>query len=292
MASFHGTMINPQRFSRTQIKFYIIVLPIVLVMSLPILFIINHAFKPFDELFNYPPTFFVQRPTLDNFINLGKLAAQSGIPFSRYLFNSLFVTALSIILTLMVSTFAAFSFTFTEYRFKNVIFKFNQIALMFVPIAVAIPRYLIIANMQIIDTYLAHIVPMLAVPVGIFLLRQFMSQIPNELIDAAKVDGANLFQIYWRVVVPLVMPAIATVGILIFQSVWNNIDTSSLYINNAETLRTLPFFVQSIIQNTGNVVAGTGMSAASSLIMFVPNLVIFILLQGKVLNTMAHSGIK
>lgn len=292
MASFHGTMINPQRFSRTQIKFYIIVLPIVFVMSLPILFIINHAFKPFDELFNYPPTFFVQRPTLDNFINLGRLAAQSGIPFSRYLFNSIFVTALSIILTLMVSTFAAFSFTFTEYRFKNVIFKFNQIALMFVPIAVAIPRYLIIANMQIIDTYLAHIVPMLAVPVGIFLLRQFMSQIPNELIDAAKVDGANLFQIYWRVVVPLVMPAIATVGILIFQSVWNNIDTSSLYINNAETLRTLPFFVQSIIQNTGNVVAGTGMSAASSLIMFVPNLVIFILLQGKVLNTMAHSGIK
>lgn len=292
MASFHGTMIGPTRFSRTQIKFYLMVLPIALVMALPIIFIFNHAFKPFDELFAYPPRFFVQRPTFDNFVNLGKLTAQSGIPFSRYLFNSLFVTTITIILTLIISTFAAFSFTFTEYRLKNVLFRFNQIALMFVPIAVAIPRYLVIANLQIIDTYLAHIIPMLAVPVGIFLLRQFMAQIPTELIDAAKVDGASLFQIYYRIVVPLVMPAIATVGILIFQATWNNIDTSSTYINNAETLRTLPFFVQSIVQNTGNIVAGAGMSAASSLIIFIPNLIIFLVLQGKVLNTMAHSGIK
>ncbi len=290
--SYQGTKINPGKFHKSQIKFYLMLLPIVVVMVLPILFILNHAFKPFDELFNYPPTFIVRRPTIDNFSNLIEIAKNSGIPFSRYVFNSIFVTGITIFVTLLISTMAAFSFTFTDYKMKKYLFKFNTIALMFVPVAVAIPRYLMIANMGIIDTYWAHIIPLLAVPVGIFLLRQFMFQIPKELIEAAKIDGASYWTIYYKIVVPLVKPAIATVAILIFQASWNNFNTSSIYINNAETLRTLPFFMQSLVQNTGNIVAGTGMSAAASLIMFLPNLVMFLFLQSQIMNTMAHSGIK
>ena len=290
--SYQGTKINPGKFHKSQIKFYLMLLPIVVVMVLPILFILNHAFKPFDELFNYPPTFIVRRPTIDNFSNLIEIAKNSGIPFSRYVFNSIIVTGITIFVTLLISTMAAFSFTFTDYKMKKYLFKFNTIALMFVPVAVAIPRYLMIANMGIIDTYWAHIIPLLAVPVGIFLLRQFMFQIPKELIEAAKIDGASYWTIYYKIVVPLVKPAIATVAILIFQASWNNFNTSSIYINNAETLRTLPFFMQSLVQNTGNIVAGTGMSAAASLIMFLPNLVMFLFLQSQIMNTMAHSGIK
>jgi ABC-type glycerol-3-phosphate transport system permease component len=161
---------------------------------------------------------------------------------------------------------------------------------MFVGASVSIPRYLVIEALGLIDSFWVHIIPGLAIPVGLFLIKQFIDQIPKDLIEASKVDGANNLQIYWHVILPLIKPALATIAIVAFQSVWNNSEVSNLFIND-ESLKTFAFYMGTLT-TTGNAVAGQGMAAAASLIMFIPNLVIFIILQRNVMNTMVHSGIK
>lgn len=153
-----------------------------------------------------------------------------------------------------------------------------------------IPRYLTIDKMGIMDTYLGHILPLLAMPVGLFLLKQFIDQVPDELMEAAVVDGANYLNIYFKVILPLIKPAIATVCILSFQLVWGNMETSNMFTTK-ESMKTLAFYMSTLV-NANTTVAGQGIAAAGALIMFVPNILLFILLQSKVMNTMAHSGIK
>ena len=288
--TYQGTKMNPKHHHKSHLKFYAFLLPMSVFMVLPLIFIINHAFKPINELFAFPPRFFVIRPTLDNFRMLfgGRIAG--GIPMTRYFFNSLLVSAIVVFLTIVISTMAAYALSKKQFKMKKAMFEVNTIALMFVPIAVAIPRYLIIANLGIIDTMLAHVLPLLAMPVGLFLVKQFIDQLPNELIEAAKIDGATDFRIYWQIVMPLIKPAIATMAILSFQAVWNNVETSDVFINE-ESLRTLAFYMQTLT-GQDNSVAGAGVAAAASLVMFLPNLIIFIFMQSKVMDTMAHSGIK
>lgn len=290
-ASFQGTKINPTRLHRSQLPFFMFLIPFATLMLLPILFIFNHAFKPRSELFAYPPRFFVRNPTFDNFNELSRLVSASGVPFSRYLVNSLLVTIIGVTLAIFITAFSAYALSKLKFRGKKLLFEINTLALMFVPIAVQIPRYLIIARSGLIDTYAAHILPVIVMPVAMFLIKQFIDQTPNEIIESAKIDGASEMQIFMKIVLPVIAPAIATVGILAFQIIWNDVSTSVLYIND-ESKRTLAFYMQSLTSLQGNTVAGQGMAAAASLIMFVPNLVLFIFLQGKVMNTMAHSGIK
>lgn len=262
-----------------------------IIMGLPIVFIINHAFKPIDELFAYPPTFFVQKPTFQNFEDLMAGSNAGGTPMARYLFNSIVVTLIVVFLTVLISTMAAYVLSKKRFRLKSTIFEINTLALMFVPIAVAIPRYFIIEKLGLIDTFWVHIFPMLALPVGLFLVKQFIDQIPSALIEAATIDGANDFHIYRKIIVPMVKPAIATIAILSFQAVWNNVETSDLYVNS-ENMKTFAFYMSTLTSTSGNTVAGQGLSAAASLIMFIPNLIIFIFMQKQVMNTMAHTGIK
>ncbi|KLE17186.1 carbohydrate ABC transporter permease [Clostridium sp. C8] len=290
MASFHGTKINPDKFDKSQIKFYLVLIPMAIFMGLPIVYIISHAFKPMDELFAYPPRFFVSHPTFDNFDSLFAAMDLSGVPITRYLFNSLTSTLLIVVLTIVISALAGFALSKKKFKLKGIIFEINTLALMFVPIAVGIPRYLIIVKTGLIDNFWAHILPVLAMPMGIFLVKQFMDQLPDALIEAAKIDGASDLTIFFRIVMPLVKPALATIAILSFQTAWNNIEPSTLYINN-ESLKNFAFYMSTLTSaNTG--IAGQGMAAASALIMFIPNLLIFIFMQSKVMNTMAHSGIK
>ncbi|MFC5464115.1 carbohydrate ABC transporter permease [Lederbergia graminis] len=283
--------INPKKFHKDQWKFHLVLTIISIFMALPIIFIFNHAFKPFTELFAYPPRFFVREPTLENFRLLFNFSAESGIPLSRYLFNSLFVTVTVILLTLLISSLAAFALSKLNFKGKETFNKINTLALMFVPVAVAIPRFFIIVNLGIFNTYLAHIIPMLAMPIGIFLLKQFMDQIPNELLEAAKMDGASNWRVYWNVILPLVKPALVTVAILTFQASWGNVESSNIFMDK-ESIRTLPFYLNTLVSQSGNIVAGAGLSAVAGLIMFVPNLILFIILQNKVMNSMAHTGIK
>ncbi len=284
------THFNPDRFHLNQIPMYLVLVPLALFMALPIVFIVNHAFKPIEELFAFPPRFFVENPVVDNFTKLARQASAGGISISRYIFNSLVVTVSVVLLTIFTSSMAAFALSKLRFRAKSTLMEINNLAMMFVPVAVIIPRYLLVDKLGLINTYFAHILPLLAMPVGMFLVKQFTDQVPDSLIEAAVVDGAGYFLVYRKIILPMIRPAIATVAILAFQSVWGNTETSTMY-TNVESMRTLTFYMNTLASNT-NAVAGQGVAAAASLIMFVPNLLLFILCQSKVMNTMAHSGIK
>ena len=288
--AFQGTKINPKRFDKSQLKFYAVLVPMAIFMILPVIFIINQAFKPLDELFMFPPRFLVIRPTFQNFEGLWRTSSVTGVPMTRYLFNSIISTSVTVFLSVMITASAAYVLSKKNFKAKNWLFSVNQVALMFVPIAVSIPRFIILDQVKLMDNFLVHILPALALPVGLFLVKQFMDQVPDAVIEAAKLDGANDYQILLKIIIPLVKPALATVGILTFQISWNATEASALYITN-ETLRTFAFYLSSLTSAT-NTVAGVGMAAAAGLIMFLPNLIIFILLQSKVMNTMTHSGVK
>jgi ABC-type glycerol-3-phosphate transport system permease component len=146
--------------------------------------------------------------------------------------------------------------------------------------------------MGLVDTYFAQILPLIPLPVALFLLKQFTDQVPDSLIEAAYMDGAKEWQIYLKIIIPMIKPAIATAAILVFQQVWTNLEASNYYIND-DSLKTLAFYMNTLTStSTTNTVAGQGIAAAASLIMFLPNLILFCILQKNVMNTMAHSGIK
>ena len=262
-----------------------------LFMLLPIVFVINHAFKPINELFLYPPRFYVMNPTLFNFQQLVLKSQTMTIPFTRYLFNSVLTTGLTVIGVIFVSSLAAYAFSKHPFPGSRFFFSLTIVSLMFAPEVVAIPRYLVVSQLGIMNTYFVHIFPMLAAPVGVFLMKQFIDQIPKELMEAAKMDGAHEFSIFYRIVLPVCMPAVATVGILAFQSSWSQVETSILFTQE-DAMKTLPFFAQTLTNGLENNVVGQGVSAAATLVMFLPNLIIFLLFQRKMLATMAHSGIK
>ncbi|MDX9691157.1 MAG: carbohydrate ABC transporter permease [Acholeplasmataceae bacterium] len=287
---FRAIKVNPTHFNLGQLPFLLMVLPVATFMMLPLLYIFNHAFKPFDELIEYPPRFFVRRPTLDNLVELFDAATTSGIPVSRYLFNSVVITLAVVALSIFLSTLTGYALSKMKFHINKYISSINTIAMMFVGTAVVIPRYIIVENLGLIDNFFVHIIPMIAIPVGLFLVKQFIDQIPDDLIEAAKIDGASHFKIYLTIILPLIKPAIATIAILSFQAVWNNADISGTYINS-DSLKTFAYYMATL-SSSSNVVAGAGMSAVATLIMFIPNLVIFIFLQSKVMSTMVHSGIK
>ena len=284
---------NPQGFHVSQIKFYVLLVPLAVIMLLPIVYIFSSAFKPPDELFAFPPRFLVVNPTLNNFTDLFSKLSISGIPISRYLFNSVLITFITVIASILVSSTAAYSLSKKRFKLKQTLFAINTVALMFVPIAVTIPRFLVIERLNLLNTLWVHILPVLALPVGLFLLKQFIDGIPDEVLEAAQIDGASDWWIYWRIILPMIRPALATIAILTFPSAWNNAEISTLYIN-VESMRTLAFYLTTLTTTTtgANAVAGQGIAAAASLIMFLPNLIFFIFLQSQVMSTMSHSGLK
>ncbi|MBM4428466.1 MAG: carbohydrate ABC transporter permease [Chloroflexi bacterium] len=285
--------INPQGFHVSQIKFYLLLIPLAAFMLLPIVFIFSNAFKPPDELYAYPPRFFVINPTFKNFVDLFSKLSKSGVPVSRYLFNSVVISLVTVATSIFVSSMAAYALSKKRFKLKQTLFAVNTLALMFVPIAVTIPRFLVIEKINLLDTFWVHILPVLAMPVGLFLLKQFMDGIPNEALEAAQIDGASDLHIYWRIVLPMIRPALATIAILAFQAAWNNAESSTLYVTN-ESLKAFSFYLSTLTSTTAgaNAVAGQGIAAVAALIMFVPNLLIFIFLQSQVMSTMSHSGMK
>lgn len=289
--AYKGHKINPKKFEPGQIKIILIILPMVLLCGLPIVFIIFHAFKPMEELFAFPPKFITTHPVLDNFRQLMKNSRTASIPLSRYIFNSLLITCTVVFSSLIFSTAAAYSLSKLKYKGRNVMMQINQLALMFVPVAVMIPRYLVVNVLGMTNSYWSQILPLIPLPVALFLVKQFVDQTPDSLIEAAYMDGAGELTIYFRVLLPLIKPAIATAAILVFQQVWTNLEASNYYVND-DGLKTLAFYMNTLTGATSNTVAGQGVAAAASLIMFLPNLILFCILQKNVMNTMAHSGIK
>lgn len=254
--------------------------------ALPLIYVINSAFKPLDELFVFPPRIFVQNPTTDNFSDLLTLMARSWVPFTRYFFNSVFVTAVGTIGHIFVASMGAF--VLAKYKFPGgaQFFRIVIVALMFSGYVTAIPNYLIMTRLGWVDTYYALIVPAIASPMGLFLMKQFIEQVPDTLIEAAKIDGASEWRIFLSIIMPLVKPAWLTLAIFSIQALWNNPASTFIY---SEELKMLPFALQQVLAGG---IARTGVGAAVSLVMMLVPVTIFILFQSKILETMATSGIK
>ncbi len=289
--AYRGTRINPAKLDRSQLGFYLVLVPFAAFMLLPLVYVLNQALKPIEELFAFPPRFLVARPTLRNFRVLFGITSLTGMPMSRYLFNSVTVCLAAVLLSLVVSVAAGYVLSKKRYRPRRAILAVNQTALMFVPVAAAIPRYLVLVNLGLIDTFWVHVLPVLAMPVGLFLVKQFIDQIPDSLIESVKMDGGGDFRIIRSIVIPMARPALATVGILTFQAVWSAVEPSTLYIHD-ETLRTASYFLSALTSRYGNTISGAGITAAAFVLLLLPNIAIFIILQSRIMNTMAHSGIK
>ena len=290
MAKNVAMKFDPKKFQKDQIPFFIIMIPLCIFMGLPLIYLFSTAFKPLNELLEFPPKFFVKNPTFKNFTDLLTRSGSTGLPIYRYLINSIFISLAVVILSVLFSSMAGYILSKKEFRGRKVLFEINTIALMFVSCAVVIPRFLIITKLGITNTIWAHILPLLAIPVGLFLIKQFIDDIPNDLIEAARVDGAGDFYIYLKIILPLIKPALVTVAILAFQSAWNNTETAMLYVSKEE-LQTFAYYLGTL-SSAGNSVSGAGVSAAAALILFLPNLIIFIIMQSKVIDTMAYSGMK
>ncbi|WP_409342216.1 carbohydrate ABC transporter permease [Paenibacillus sp. MBLB4367] len=261
-----------------------------LFMLLPIIFLFNNAFKPLNELFLFPPTIFVQHPTWHNFEQLLLHSTAGIVPFTRYLFNTVIISFVTVAAVILVSTMAGYVLSKHRFHFKALIMALIMISLMFTPQTVLIPRYLVISNLGLVDTYFAHVLPFIASPVAVFLMKQFIDQIPDALTEAAKLEGASELYMFTRIIIPLTAPAVATVSIITFQAVYMDLEVSSTYMTK-ETMKTLAFYAQSFSINV-SAAAGKSIAAAVGLLMFLPNLIVFLIFQRKMIQTMLHSGVK
>ncbi|MEZ0537443.1 carbohydrate ABC transporter permease [Caldicellulosiruptoraceae bacterium PP1] len=286
-------MINNKKKILLNTKWWIVysfMLLLVLFTALPLIYMISTAFKPYDELFLYPPRFFVRRPTMRNFIELLTALDSSVIPFSRYIFNSLFTTCVVVILTVIVSSMGAFAIAKYKLPYGNVIFNIIIAALMFSPHVTQIPNYLIVSKLGLLNTYWALIVPKIAVAYNIFLMKQFIEQIPDTYIEAARIDGAKDFKIFWKIIMPMCKPAWSTLIVFSFVSNWNDYFSPLIFINK-QALKTLPLILQSLAGGPGQV-ARSGAMAAATFLVTMPTIIVFLIMQSRVMKTMAYSGIK
>ncbi|WP_438286804.1 carbohydrate ABC transporter permease [Paenibacillus hubeiensis] len=255
-------------------------------MVLPLIYAVNNAFKPLDELFIFPPRFWVNNPTTENFADLINLMGNSWVPLSRYIANTLLITILGTAGHILLASAAAYPLA--KYRFpgSRVLFTIIILSLMFSPHVTAIPNYMVMSWLGWINTHASIIVPSLAFSLGLFLMKQFMEQIPDALLEAAKIDGANEYRIFWSIVMPNVKPAWLTLMILQFPALWGTDGGSFIY---SENLKTLHYALSQIVQGG---IARAGVGAAVALLLMIVPITLFIISQSSVMQTMATSGMK
>ena len=265
---------------------YLFLLIMALIMVFPLVFAINSALKPLDELFLFPPRIFAQNPTFDNFADLFVSMSKSTVTFSRYLFNTVMITVIGTVGHVLIASMAAFVLAKYDFPGGRLFFSIVVTALMFTGYITQIPNYLVMNRLGWIDTNFALIVPAFAAPIGLFLMKQFMEGIPTALIEAAKVDGASEWRTFATIVMPNVKPAWLTIIIFSVQNLWNTRASTFIY---SEEKKTLVYALQQI-QNGG--VARTGQAAAVTVVVMIVPILTFILSESQILETMASSGIK
>ncbi|MDI9441008.1 MAG: carbohydrate ABC transporter permease [Bacillota bacterium] len=255
-------------------------------MSLPLVYAICQAFKPLNELFIFPPQFFPRHPTLDNFSDLFLLMAQSWVPITRYLFNSLFIVIMGTAGNVLFGSLCAYALAKHNFPGKRLINNLILFSLMFAGSVLVIPHYLTMAYLNWINSYAAIIVPAWAATLGVYLMRNFIDHMVHEsLLESARIDGASEFDCYWRITMPIVKPAWLTLIILSFQNLWGEQGGMFLY---AEELKPLPYALSQII---GGGVGRAGVAAAVTVILMIVPITVFIINQTQIVQTMGTSGI-
>ncbi len=256
------------------------------VMAFPMALIIANAFKPQDELWVFPPRLIPNNPTTENFRNMFTVMSNSQVPFLRYIFNTVLITATGTVGHIILSSMCAFPLAKKKFPGRNVIFKIVVLALMFNATVTAIPNFLTMTWLHWINTYLSLIVPAFGAPIGLYLMKQFIEQLPDSLLEAARIDGASQWQTLWKIVMPNVKAAWLTLFLLSFQSLWGIGATSYIY---KEEMKTLPYALGQILSGG---ISRAGVGAAVSVFMLIVPVMIFIFSQSNIIETMASSGMK
>ena len=257
-------------------------------MILPMLYAVMQSFKPIDEIFLYPPRFYVKNPTFDNFVQVVSLAGNLWVPFTRYLFNSLFVTIVGTFTYLIIAAMAGYSLAKGKFNGREAISQTVTLTLLFKGDVTAIPAYFIVAKLGMIDTYWALLLPPLAGSMGVFLIKQFATtSIPDSTLEAARIDGANEYKIFSSIVIPSIKPALLTTCIFTFQAMWNSAGTSQYIFS--ESLKELPTVLSTI---AAGGIARQGAASAVAVVLMVPPILVFLITQSSVMETMTHSGMK
>jgi ABC-type glycerol-3-phosphate transport system permease component len=255
-------------------------------MATPMIYAVVQAFKPPEEIFIFPPRFYVVSPTLKNFTMIGKLSNSLWVPFSRYLFNSVFVSIAGTAGNVLLASMAAYPLAKHDFPGRKMLFRLVTVALLFNGGVMSLAQYIIMARLGFINTYWALILPSAASTMGLFLMRQFMLQIQDALLEAARIDGAGEYRIFFTVVMPMVKPAWLTQILFAFQGIWGMTGGNFIYSEN------LKLFPTALDQIKSGGIARSGVGSAASLIMIIPPVIMFIITQSNIMETMAHSGIK
>lgn len=256
------------------------------VMMLPLVYTVLQSLKPLDEIFIYPPRFWVRRPTLANFKNLFVLTSNLWVPFSRYLFNSLFITVVCTGIQVVFASMAAYPLAKHSFPGKSLIFNLVVLSLLFTGEVVFLPQYILVSSMRLVDTYWALILPSAAYSLGLYLMRQNLMSYPDTVLEAARIDGAKESTIFWRIIMPSMKPVWLTMVVFAFGALWNRLDSNFIYSEEMKNLITL------LGQLSSGGVARAGVGAATSVVMIIPPILIFIITQSNVMETMASSGMK
>ena len=257
-----------------------------IIMLIPVVFSVSNAFKPLDELFVFPPRFFVRHPTFANFRILPSLFSDSLVPLSRYILNTLFITVAGTAGSIVIASMAAYVLEKKKFRMREGIFKLVVNTLMFTPAVTAIPSFLIMSKLGFINSYAAILIPTVGSSLNVFLMKQFMVGVPNTILEAARIDGSGEQRIFWSIVMPSVKPAWMTLIIFCIQNLWGA--TGGNYIYNEE-LKTLTYALSQVM-SAGLVRAGAS-AAITTLMMIVP-MCVFVITQSNIMETMMSSGIK
>lgn len=256
-------------------------------MALPMIYAVCSSLKPLDELWIFPPRFLVRHPTLKNFSDLFTLMAQSWVPFLRYVFNTVLVSVLGTAGHVLIASLAAYALSKHDFYGRSFLFKLVELSLMFSAAVTAIPSYLIMTRLHMINTYWSLILPAFAGSLGLFLMKQFMdSMIPATVLESARLDGAGEWRIFRAIVMPMVKPAWLTLIVFSFQGLWNIGTTTYIY---SEKLKTLNYAISQILAGG---IARAGAGAAAAVMMMVVPVLVFVVTQSSVIETMSTSGMK
>lgn len=256
-------------------------------MLLPMIYVISQSLKPLDELWMFPPRFLVSSPTLKNYSDLFKLMDTSWVPFSRYVFNTVFISVVGTAGNLLISSLAAYAMAKIKFPGGKLMFKTVRTSLMFHSTVTSITNFIIMKSLHIIDTYFALILPAFCTSLGLYLMKQFMdSHVPGTIIESAHLDGASEFKTFWVIAMPMVKPAWLTLIIYSFQGLWNA--GTSIYIHSEQ----LKSFNYAIRQIAAGGIKRAGASAAATVIMMLVPILVFVISQSNVIETMGSSGMK
>ena len=256
-------------------------------MFLPMYYVIMQSMKPLDELWMFPPRFYVEKPTASNFGDLFTLMSDNYVPFSRYIFNTVFVSVTGTFGNLLLSSMAAYALSKLKFPGRKFFFNMVVYSLMFHQTVTAIANFLTMSTLHWLDTYLSLIVPAFCTSLGLYLMKQFMeTSIPDALLESARIDGSGEWRTFWRIVMPLVKPAWLTLIIFSFQGLWN---TGTNVLIQSEDLKTLNYALTQIVAGG---IARSGTAAAATIVMMSVPVVIFVISQSNIVETMATSGMK